>query len=375
MTTPYTPDYDEVPDVNEAPLRESPLSQVAAAALNYGRRVKNAANGKVVYAGVDDMDFLGVTAARVAINAAVAVYLRNHSAMIPVYVTGAVAKGDYLYGAADGGFQTTPNGPALAQAQQARTAAGIVSAILMGYGAGSQQVSMESADEAKIVLYDDFISGFTEDGGKFSETPDKGNWLLTVVDGDTDNGEVCKVTDDGPGGLLELTTNDANADSCELQLNGEAFALQVGKELTYRTRLALKDVSASDLFVGLAITDTTVLAGVSDRVGFQVDHDGNIDCLVEQDTTEYKVDSEVDIADCAAIGSFATKGVELAFHWDGVDTVKFSIDGTVVKAFTDNGSTILIPDDEALTPTFAIKAAAAAAQTLWVDELQVEMQR
>ncbi len=367
-----THDFEEVPDVNEAPLRESPLSKVTNTALEYGRRVKLDANDKAGYAGANDYDFFGITVARADLGDAVAIYLRSHPALVPVYVTGAVTRGDWLYAAASGGFQTTPNGPGLAQARQTRSTAGIVSAQVMGY---NPDQAMEALRENKVTFYDDFLTGCVEPGGKFAETADKGDWLLTVVDGGTDSGEVCKVADDGPGGLLEITTNDASADSCELQLNGEAFKLAVGKQLNFRTRLAIKDVSETDMFVGLAIADTTVMAGVTDRVGFQVDNDGNLDCLIEQDGTEYNVDSGVDIADCAAIGSFADYDVELAFFWDGVDTIQFSINGVVVKEFTDNGTTILIPDDEAMTPTICVKAASAAAQTVWVDEIQVEMQR
>tara|TARA_Y100000114_G_C11751700_1_gene324657 strand:+ start:1375 stop:2067 length:693 start_codon:yes stop_codon:yes gene_type:complete len=200
------------------------------------------------------------------------------------------------------------------------------------------------------VYFDDFITDSV-----FSETADNGDYLVTVVDAGTDNGEVVKIADDAIGGQLTITTNDADNDSVELQLNGESFKAEAEKSLIFEARIKGADVSEFDWFVGLSITDTTVLAGVSDRIGFtSPDATGDIDAVTEKDSTETLTDTTKDLAD----NTF----VILRFEVEGTSKVRFYVDSALVATHTTN-----IPDDEALTPTLCIRNDGAAANTLTVD--------
>lgn len=213
--------------------------------------------------------------------------------------------------------------------------------------------------------------------GKFSETPGSGEWLKTSTDTDTDGGDYCEITSD-PNGILRLTCNDANGDQEQIELYSECFKTAIGKILYFETSLAIEDVDKCDWFAGLyaGVGGGDVLGGVTDRIGFECQHDGNIDSILEQDSTEYSADTTVDIGDCSSGSVFNANKVKLAFYWDGIDTIKYYVDGDLVNTFADNGTTILVPDDEAMTPVFQIHTddAAGATQTMWIDYVYIAVE-
>ena len=248
---------------------------------------------------------------------------------------------------------------------------GKAAALIWGPRTGKDQFLQDGYSTFRI--HDHFTSGNVESGNKFVEVADNGVWLKTSIDGSNGTADICQIDDDGPGGVLELTCNAANSDAEQIQMNGESCKLAIGKRLFFEASIAILDVDKLDWFIGLAITDTTVMAGVSDRVGFECIHDASIDALVEQNTTQSLTDTGVDVADAANIAAFKTLKVRLSFFWDGVDSVFFSVEGVLKVTKTDNGSTILIPDDETMTLTAAILIldGAAAVQTMWIDYIDV----
>mgnify|MGYP003313079739 CR=1 FL=1 len=72
------------------------------------------------------------------------------------------------------------------------------------------------------------------------------DWTITSTDGGTDSGEVIQITS-GAGGQLLITTNDADNDSEELQLKGEAFKLSTSKKAYFSARFKLSDESKNIL--------------------------------------------------------------------------------------------------------------------------------
>ena len=222
------------------------------------------------------------------------------------------------------------------------------------------------------MFFDDFIEGrsFTTNNasvasaqGKFSELANMGDWLVTLVDGGTDNGEVIVIADDAAGGHLTLTTNDADDDSIEMQMNGEAWKLATGKTLVFEVRMKGADVSEFDWFVGLAITDTTVMTAVTDRIGFECpDSTGDIDAICEKDSSQTTTDSAQDLAD----DTFVT----LRFEAEGTGKVRYYVDGSLVATHTTN-----IPENEALTPTICVRNDGAAANTMTLDYIFVARDR
>jgi len=346
-----------------------PITGPAGEALAADRLVRISASTFVYCDAAEEP--VGITCEAVAINAQVAVIPINTGGIRKVTGSKSIAAGAAIYPAADGKVSDAAGGGR-------RIGTLWLDAISADGGKAGALINIFSGD---LMLRDysvhrfreDFHTGVTEDGHKFSETADKGDWLKTSVDGSAGGVDVCQVADDGPGGILQLTCNAANADTENVQLNGESFKLAIGKPLWFETKVALLDVDKCDFFIGLAISDTEILGGVTHRVGFQNDHDGAIDCLTEQGGSENKEDTTSVIGDCANIAAFATTAVRLSFYWDGVDSLTFFVDNVLKITMTDNATTILVPDDEALSPAFQIMThtGAAAVQTVWIDYIDI----
>jgi len=337
----------------------------------------------VIYADAGEGDVaIGITMGRVATGLQVPIWPLNTRGTCKAKINETCDAWASLYCGDDGKLSAVPSGPVVAIAMEAAAADEQIIEVMPVMGAAAGGIAPD--ESRKVRYFEDFLAvsygkdlalaNESDPTGMFSATADRGQWLLTLTDGDSDAGEVLNSADDAPGGILACTTNDKANDLNSCQLNGESFKLASGKPLLFETQIAVEDADKMDWFIGLAIADTSILAGTSDRVGFECLHDGNIDCLVEQDTTENAEDTAVDISD-GTVATWSTKSVKLSFRWDGVDTIDFFVDDALVESMTDNGTTIVIPDDEALTPTFEVKTTEAAANTLWIDYILVEATR
>ena len=222
-----------------------------------------------------------------------------------------------------------------------------------------------------LQYFDDFLvgPGYTANNatvasaqGKFSELADMGEWLVTVVDGGADNGETIALADSATGGNFVFVTNDADDDLLSCQLNGEGWTLHATNRLLFEIRLSITDISEIDWFVGMAITDTGVLAGTTDRIGFECpDSTGDIDAVAEKDSTETSTDTTVNAVDATYI----------VLRMEATTTnVDYYVDGTLTTSITTN-----IPDDEHMTPTMEFRNDGAVAQTVTVDYVLVNQPR
>lgn len=236
-----------------------------------------------------------------------------------------------------------------------------------------------------VVFFDDFVDGlgFTANNpaiassqGKFSELANMGEWLVTVIDGGTDSGEIIICSDDAPGGVLTVTSNDADDDSVEAQVNGEIWALASGRDIVFECRLSVGDVDASDWMVGLSITDTTSLAVTSDFIGFgNSANTADVYCGNGKDAAVIpfgggaattRTDTGTDLSD----GTVSTNFVTLRFEVTGTSEIRYFVDGVEVATHTTN-----LPDNEAMTATIGVRAAAAAAKSIYVDYVYVAATR
>jgi hypothetical protein len=179
---------------------------------------------------------------------------------------------------------------------------------------------------------------------------------VTLVEGGA--GETTIAHADAAGGQLLITTDAADNDGANIQWSPEAFKLASFNYFYFGTRLKVSDATQSDLFVGLAVTDTDLLGGVTDSIGFRkVDAATTLSVLVEKDSTETTAPA------AATIGtSFIT--LELVH------------DGSTLEAFVDGASvgtvaTTNLPDDEELRPSIHFLAGEAVAKTLHVDWIRV----
>jgi hypothetical protein len=185
-----------------------------------------------------------------------------------------------------------------------------------------------------------------------------GDWTVTLVEAGV--GETTVTPGDSGNGVLLITTDAADNDGANLQLNGESFKLEANKPLYFGARIqAISDATQSDLFVGLAITDTDILGGVTDRIGFEsLDGATALDFVVEKDSAETKVAGVATLADATAI--------TLEFYWDGAALEAFVNGVSVATPALAN-----LPNDEELRVSLQFLTGAAAAKTCGVDWIRV----
>lgn len=199
-----------------------------------------------------------------------------------------------------------------------------------------------------------YIDDFTDRGASAADT--LLGWTTTLVEAGA--GESTVAFTDLSGGAILLTTDANEDDGLTLQRLGEAFGFSTSQRATYfGIRLAASEATQSDFLVGLAITDTTPLGGLSDGVYFEkLDGGTGISFVTEKDSSETQSDT---------LGTFAA---------DTYVVLEFYFDGTAVEAFINGASvarhTATIPDDELLTPTIQFLAGSAAARTMTVDWLR-----
>lgn len=193
-----------------------------------------------------------------------------------------------------------------------------------------------------------------------SETTDTAAWDITLIDGAPDNAETHNVADNAAGGIWEIVSNDADNDVNNLQHNGEAWKLATDKALWFEARVNIEDADTADWFVGLCITNPTIMAGTTDRIGFEVpagDSAQLINFVTEKGSTQTSTSTAVTAED--------NTYVKLGFWFDGAGTVYFYANGVEVGSHTTN-----IPDDQDLTISLEVRAATATVQTFRVDYIK-----
>ena len=86
------------------------------------------------------------------------------------------------------------------------------------------------------IYFDDCHTGGVAVGSVFSRAADQGDWLVT-----DDVDATITIVDDEPGGVLRIVNNVDALDQIQLQLNGEAFKVAVGKDIIFEARLKVDD--------------------------------------------------------------------------------------------------------------------------------------
>lgn len=185
-------------------------------------------------------------------------------------------------------------------------------------------------------------------------------WTTTLVEAGTGESTVTIV--DGSAGELLITTDNLEDDGVQLQKIAENFGFAATQYATYfGIRLKSGEATQDDFIVGLCITDTTLLGGMTDGVYFRkVDGSAAVEFVTEKDSTE--------TATAAVHTLVADTYVVLEFYFDGT-TVEAFVNGTSVASHSAN-----IPNDELLTPSIAFLTGNAAVETMtvdWVRAIQV----
>lgn len=218
-----------------------------------------------------------------------------------------------------------------------------------------------------IKYFDDFITAgmclnaqLTNESkpyAKFGEVADIGEWLVTVAT----VGEAYSIvtSDTGRGGWLTVTTVGTQNHPVNCQLNGLPFLLVAGKPLVFETRFVITHVSRGLMFVGLSIPSTDILASgngtVDDLVGFYIDVAGDVWTVSSKDGTDTvsaaAVATFVDGTIAGAVAGTTNHCHRLGFKWDGVNKLRFYVDGAVVKTIATAALAADDPDYATATVT------------------------
>lgn len=184
------------------------------------------------------------------------------------------------------------------------------------------------------------------------------DYTVTLVEAGAGESTITKP--DGVDGGLLFTTDANEDDGINFQLKGEPFKINTNcQALYFYARLQASEQTQIDWLVGLCITDTTLLGGMTDGIYFEkLDGNTTMSCTTEKNSTETQTDS---------IGTFAAAtDVELEFFYDkNTGAVEFYVNGALVATHTTN-----IVDDEDLTPSLQVLAGSAAARTLTLKEIR-----
>ena len=188
------------------------------------------------------------------------------------------------------------------------------------------------------------------------------DWTITTTEGGS--GNASEALGDGDGGLLVITNDDADDDNDFLQLVKEGFKYEAGKQLAFKARFKTSDADASDVVMGLQLTDTTPL-DVTDGIFFLLtDGSTTLQFIVEKDGTQSTLDLSTAMADDTFMSvGFVYTPADQKFHvyQNNVEV------GTVVNTNA--------PDDEELTVSVGFQNGAAAAKVLTVDYVTAMKER
>ncbi len=190
-------------------------------------------------------------------------------------------------------------------------------------------------------------------------TGDPTEWTVTVVEAGGGGDSTMSLVD-GSGGILRLLTDNADNDGVSAQLLAESFELTSDQDLYFGLfGITINDVTNSDLFLGLAITDTAILGGVTDRIGFQsVDADAGLDFAMEKGSTETLTEDVHTMVDATAF--------DAEFYFDGTN-VEVYINGVLVASPVNTN----MPDDQQMRVSLEFLTGEAVAQTLDIDRIAV----
>jgi hypothetical protein len=187
------------------------------------------------------------------------------------------------------------------------------------------------------------------------------DWTITTTEAGA--GSATEAVGAGVGGLL-VVTNDAADNDLDAFQGAESFKFTVGKQLQFIARFKLNSVTQADLMIGLYITDTDPIGGVTDGIYLRSD-DGSadLDFVVEKNSTESVAETVATLVD----DTF----VEVELYYDGGDSIAcFVNDVRVAGLPLDNA-----PDDEEIALSFVIQNGEAVAKVLTLDYIGARQER
>jgi hypothetical protein len=202
----------------------------------------------------------------------------------------------------------------------------------------------------------EFVALPADDG-----TGDPTEWEVTVVE--LGAGTSTAVVTDVAGGALLITTAGDEDDGWSMQLGavaGENVYFNGDYDTYFGAKFQVSDATDSDILVGLTVTDTAVLGGVTDGMYFRsVDGSTDLCFYTEKDSVE----GNTTVATLAN-----ATDVTVEFLFNGVDVTPYA-NGVPFAATAMSAATW--PDDEVLRLTVEFLNGAAGAETCTMKWLKL----
>jgi len=196
-------------------------------------------------------------------------------------------------------------------------------------------------------------------------TGDPTEWTATVVE--IGAGTSTAVVTDVLGGALLITTAANENDGWSMQLGaaaGENFSFAAEYPTYLGVKLQINDADQTDVLVGLTVTDTAVLAAVTDGIYFRsVDATGVCNFVLEKDSVENEV---------AANTMTDATDVILEFLYSGSNVYAYA-NGVLMTTIANTNASF--PNDELLRLTVEFltgEAVANTCQIAWLKVIQIQ---
>lgn len=204
----------------------------------------------------------------------------------------------------------------------------------------------------------DVVKYFLEPHVANAAGTDPTGWTTTMVEaGGGGDSDIVPATD--AGYAWNIITDNADNDGVSAQLLGTPFELTSDQDLYFGIEMQINDVTNTDFFLGLAVTDTAILGGVTDRIGFQsVDTEATVKFVLEKDSTETLTSALATMVDATLIF--------LEFYWNG-STISVFVDGVeqTAPAITN------LPNDVAMRLSLEFLTGETTANTMKIRQCRI----
>ncbi len=184
------------------------------------------------------------------------------------------------------------------------------------------------------------------------------DWVVTETQAGATQAQVA----DAVGGEFILTNDAGDDDVVQLQSAETFFKVTAGKKAWFECKFKVSDATQSDFFIGFATTDTSIIAGTTDSIGFRkLDGTTSMLSITEDNTSETTNTAATIVADTYVTGGF---------YWDGVSKIKFFVNRALTATHTAT-----IEQTNKLALTFCLQNGEAVAKTLTWDYYMFCMER
>jgi hypothetical protein len=121
---------------------------------------------------------------------------------------------------------------------------------------------------------------------------------------------------DADGGVLTVTTNDADNDNVFFESQGESWKFEAGKKLWMKFRFKIEDADDSDVIFGLHTTDTNPLSTAPTQRAYFVLAEGAA-------TVTFNVDNNTTDASSSTVATLSDDTyVTLGAYYDGAGNIE-----------------------------------------------------